>query len=288
MMIRLSVNVLTSAIALIERLDTYRFSSLAELLYSSIAAMNAEDIFAFSNKCGWVETLDNVPQLTSRGAALLRLMKQGSENELKMDMLADYVLCAAPIWTNRIPSGRREAVIFMSKDERACFTDAGLLSETPGINVVNWWDMIASRIRAQVQQSKTDTGRSGESCTIEYERARTNIEPKWMSLDSNLVGYDVQSKTSANSTEPLLIEVKTSKLSVDDADFHVTSNEWRVATTSKAYLFHLWSLFNGYKKLAILTPNEVKPYIPTNNLEGEWESAKIPFSCFAEKFISIE
>lgn len=248
-MIRLSVNVLTSAIALIERLDTYRFSSLSELLYSSIVSMNAEDIFTFSSKCGWVEALDNIPQLTSRGAALLSLRKQGAENELKKGMLADYVLYVAPIWTNRIPSGRREAVIFMSKDERACFIDAGLLSETPSINVVNWWDMIAGHIRAQAQQNKTDTGRSGESCTIEYERARTNTEPKWMSLDSNLVGYDVQSKISANSTEPLLIEVKTSKLSVDDADFYVTSNEWRVATTSTAYLFHLWSLFNGLKSL---------------------------------------
>lgn len=287
-MIRLSVNVLNSAIALIERLDTYRFSSLSELLYSSIVSMNSEDIFTFSSKCGWVEVIDNIPQLTARGVALLSLKKQGLENKLKKYMLEDYVLCAAPIWTNRIPSGRREAMIFMSKDERACFTDAGLLSENPSINVVNWWDMIAGYIRAQTQQNKTNIGRSGESCTIEYEKARTNIEPKWMSLDSNLVGYDVLSRTSANSTEPLLIEVKTSKLSVDDADFHVTSNEWRVASISKAYLFHLWSLFNGYKKLAILAPNEVLPYIPTNNLDGEWESAKIPFSCFAEKFISIE
>lgn len=287
-MIRLSVNVLTSAITLFERLDTYRFASLSELYYSQIASMNAEDIFTFSSSCGWVNAVESIPQLTQRGTNLLELKRKGFDDNLKRQMLFDYVQQAAPIWVNRIPYGRREAVIFMTKDERACFFDAGLLSAEPNLDVVNWWDMVANHVRVQAQKSKTNTGRTGEIHTIEYEKARTNAEPKWISVDSNLVGYDVQSRVSADNAEPLLIEVKTSQLAECKADFHVTSNEWRVATTSNAFLFYLWCLFDGEKRLAIVAPNEVQPYIPTNNLQGEWESAKIPFSCFSEKFISID
>ena len=58
-MIRLSANVLTSAIALLKRLDTYHFLSLSELSYSKIASISAEDIFLFSKNCGWVSETES-------------------------------------------------------------------------------------------------------------------------------------------------------------------------------------------------------------------------------------
>ena len=128
-MIRLSMNVLASALALLNRIETYTFSSLSELAYSKIASISAEDIFAFSSNCGWVSENENELALTKRGTGLLRLQTQGLLVDLKRQMLTDYVLKCAPIWSNRIPYGRREASIFMSKDEKACFADAGLLSE---------------------------------------------------------------------------------------------------------------------------------------------------------------
>lgn len=39
--------------------------------------------------------------------------------------------------------------------------------------------------------------------------------------------------------------------------------------------------------LAILSPDEILPYIPTNNLDGQWETVKIPFLCFEDKFVEI-
>ena len=41
-------------------------------------------------------------------------------------------------------------------------------------------------------------------------------------------------------------------------------------------MFHLWCLSGNKKLLAIISPDDIYPYIPTNNLAGEWESAKIP------------
>lgn len=67
-----------------------------------------------------------------------------------------------------------------------------------------------------------------------------------------------------------------------------TSHEWNVALTSRAYVFHLWCLSNSKKMLAVISPDELLPYIPTNNLEGQWESAKIPFSCFEGQFVEIQ
>ena len=286
-MIRLSANVLTSAIALLKRLDTYHFLSLSELSYSKIASISAEDIFLFSKNCGWVSETESTLSITQRGNGLLRLQNQGLLSDLKRQMLMDYVLKVAPIWSNRISYGRIEATIFMTKDEKACFLEAGLLSERLDSSIINWWDTIASQIRMLTQYAKTDIGRIGERNSIKYERKRTNSEPKWMSVDSNLAGYDIKSRLSKDDPDILLIEVKASTFALSEASFHVTSHEWSVALTSKAYVFHLWCMVGGKRFLAIITPDEVRPYIPTNNLSGEWESTKIPFLGFENKFVEM-
>lgn len=175
----------------------------------------------------------------------------------------------------------------MSKDEKACFTDAGLLSDHLDPGIITWWDIIATKIRTQDQQAKNETGRLGERNTIKYERNRTNSEPIWMSIDSNLAGYDIKSRVSEDSSDILLIEVKASTYALGQAVFHVTSHEWNVALTSRAYVFHLWCLSDSKKMLAVISPDELLPYIPTNNLEGQWESAQIPFSCFEGQFVEI-
>ena len=175
----------------------------------------------------------------------------------------------------------------MTKDERACFADAGLLSDHLDAGIIDWWDTIATHIRMQTKQSKIGTGRLGERNTIKYERSRTNIDPMWMSIDSNLLGYDIKSQVSKNDPGTLLIEVKASTFTLSRAEFYVTSNEWNVAITSGAYVFHLWCLSDGKKMLAILSPDEILPYIPTNNLDGQWETVKIPFLCFEDKFVEI-
>lgn len=167
-MIRLSMNVLTSALALLRRIEIYDFSSLSELSYSKIVSISAEDIFEFSSSCGWASESESGLTLTTRGIGLLRFQTQGLLIDLKRQMLTDYVLKCAPIWANRIPYGRREATIFMTKDERACFADAGLLSDHLDAGIIDWWDTIATHIRMQTKQSKIGTGRLGERNTIKY------------------------------------------------------------------------------------------------------------------------
>lgn len=284
-MIRLSANVITSAIALFVQLDYRRFTSLTELPYYKIESIGIEEIVDFSRNCGWVASEDNIPTLTSRGKEILQLFRDNKTYQLCM--LKDYIVQCSPIWGSRIPYGRKEAVLFMTDDEKACFAEAGLLSSDISQTALNWWDNIAAQIRGKADKENVEIGRAGEENTIKYEQARIGITPKWISIESNLAGYDVQSQVDKTDVTPLLIEVKASKSLFREAWFYITSNEWAVASTSKSYIFHIWLLSPKGNKLAIIYPKEIFPYIPTNNLGGKWESAKIPFSCFEEKFIKI-
>lgn len=58
------MNVLASSLALLNRIETYSFSSLSELAYSKIVSISAEDIFSFSTSCGWVSENENALILT--------------------------------------------------------------------------------------------------------------------------------------------------------------------------------------------------------------------------------
>ena len=151
-MIRLSINVITSAVLLLHRLESYRFPSLTELAYTKVSSINVEDLFDFSQNCGWVCVNENALTLTLRGKGILNLHNQGLNKELKRTMLMDYVLTVSPIWSNRIPYGRSEAAIFMTKDEKACFAEAGLLSDRLDSSVIEWWDTVANKVRAKAQQ----------------------------------------------------------------------------------------------------------------------------------------
>lgn len=287
-MIRLSINVLTSSAKLLDRLYNYHFSSMSELLYSRIDQIDAEKVFDFSKVCGWVSINDGAPLLTVRGNELHNLYTEGSSTLLRRNMLSDYIFKVCPLWSSRIPCGRLEAAVLLSADERACFFEAGLLSEDIDETVIEWWDYVANNVRYDIQRTKNDIGRRGEKCTVEYERERTKMNPKWMAINSNLLGYDILSRVDNVNEEKLLIEVKASIEPLNVARFHISANEWNVALVSTAYSFYLWSFYNESQKLAILSPSDILPYIPSNNLEGRWENVVIPFSCFMEKFIDIQ
>lgn len=66
-----------------------------------------------------------------------------------------------------------------------------------------------------------------------------------MSLDSNLLGYDVLSQISTQNPEKLLIETKTSDMSMDTAYCHISINEWKTATMTKIICFIFGLLVQG-------------------------------------------
>ena len=284
-MIRLSVNILTSSISLLSRLSNY--TSLTNLVYSRITSISIEDVFDFASRCGWACMHNETPILTDRGRDILQLYEHCELYKVLRQMLNDYILKVSPIWSKRIPYGRGEAAIFMTEDERACFSKAKLLLEVLDPSIVAWWDTLADHVRHQASKNLIDIGRLGEENTIRYERRRTLYEPKWMSIDSNMAGYDIQSRIEKENPSELLIEVKTTRQTINEAWFHISAHEWSVACTSSAYVFHLWCFSEGKKYLAIINANEMKPFIPVNSQDGEWENVKIPYASFKDKYFEI-
>ena len=284
-MIRLSMNVIGASIALIKHIDVDNGAPYQDIhsLYR-ISDIDIEDILDILLKCKLLETREKNLYLSDVGKQIQLSAGTGYEDCIRI-ILKAYIEVIEPLWSNRIPYGRYEAITFMSKDEKSCFSEAGLLSENPDMKIVQWWDELSEFIRSKTEDNKNVIGRSGEQYTISYEERRTGSKPKWKSIDSNLVGYDILSATSACDNTPLLIEVKTSSEDMQHAFCHISSNEWRVAKQSSSYAFYLWNIQAGKKLIAVVQPDELTPHIPENKESGEWESVKIPFSCFSDKFV---
>ena len=288
-MIRLSVNVLNAMIVLLCRLDSFGPSTKSEIIWSSIENVDGELLLELGQRCKWIALDESGKVFLCNGGKIIRSLLS---NELLYspyrEMLSDYIQIMFPSWAGRIPYGRAEASIIMTKDERACFYEAGLLSENLDPGVVAWWDKLSDFIRKDSEEHKNQIGRIGERATLSYEKARTHHMPKWMSIESNLCGYDIKSQISDSNDNPLLIEVKASTSPVEKAFFHITEREWNTAAAADAYCFYVWCFFAGKKSLAIFDAEEVSHYIPDNRLSGRWELVRIPFSDFEEQFVEID
>lgn len=286
-MIRLSANVLDAVVSFLRQVFIRPEVPLSYRLLSKINGIAATDIWELATTCEWCEEKDAFPILLESGKTIASLaVKDDYEAALRM-LLRDYILQANPTWANRIPSGRKECIYIMKKDEQACFNEAGLLADHMSMEIIEWWDDIAGIIRSRKDAEKSETGRRGELASIEYEKHRTKQDPVWMSFDSNYAGYDILSVIDKDDQSQMLIEVKASMRPVQDAAFHVTAHEWEVAKTSDHYFFYLWSFSEGTKRLAAICAAEVEPYIPIDRRTGRWESAEIPYNSFASQFNTI-
>ena len=242
-------------------------------------------MLALATRCGWIginEQLGlDVTEMGSRVQALT-----GVEDKLRQQ-IKDFIQAVQPAWANLVPAGRAEALPFMPEAARQCFREAGLVESPPSDAVISWWDHLSAAARGRVSDYLAQVGRAGERCSIKFEENRVGRRPKWQSIESNKSGFDLLSVFEASDPLELQIEVKASERPIPYAAFHVSRNEWEVATISERFVFHVWSLTQSGKKLAILRPSEIESHIPTENGEGKWESVVIPFKAFAAVFNRI-
>lgn len=285
-MIRLSVNVISSAIRLIHYIAEGIAPAYeqAHSLYR-IGDIDVDDLIEMLVVCNLIGEGSNKRWIiTSNGEYVADEVKRKNYGNAYKRLLENYIVYAAPVWSRRIPYGRQEAAIFMTKDERACFYEASLLNDEPLDDEVLWWDNISASIRHNKIEKNLITGRIGEKLTLSYEEKRTGIKAKWMSVNSNLLGYDILSVDSEINKSPLLIEVKASQSDINEAYCHITSNEWNVSKSVPTYLFYFWMIYKSIKSLAVISKKDLEPHIPENKNGGMWESVKIPFSIFEDKF----
>lgn len=284
-MIRLSVNLLNTTLEFLKTIDIFDSCNVKQLpLITHFYQIPYENLYDISSKCKWIHKKDKKICISESGKEILN--NQTDQQATFRKMIFDYTCCYKPIWGYRIPFGRKEASLMMSKDDISCFYEAGLLTSVPDRNIISWWDKLAAKFRMHSEEYRNDIGRTGEFLTIQYEENRTNAKPKWISLETNLAGYDIISQISNNNDTSLLIETKSSSQNINNAYFYISSREWDTATISKNYSFYLW-LIGTQNKLAIISPKMVGQYIPINKGVGEWTSAKIPFNVFEREFKSI-
>ena len=285
-MVRLTINSLDGAIQLITFIDENPYFSAKDIDgLSRIMELKVGDLILLALKCQWVELQKEYYILTERGQEILAYKK--NHNIVFREMLWDYVTFVKPSWCSRIPFGRQEAFIFMSMDEQACFYVAKLMEKNPTIEVALWWNKLSLEIRKRRDEKLLQIGLTGEKETLRYEYERTGKEPEWLSVDSNLVGFDICSRLSRENSCELFIEVKASTETISNAYFFISENEWRVAISGIEYKFYIWLFEKDKKSLAILLPEDIKYHIPENKEDGRWENVKIPYRSFTTLFQQI-
>lgn len=185
-----------------------------------------------------------------------------------------------PWWCRFFPYGRQRLATALTQDELQTFRSAGLFDDKPPSEVVEWWDGFASLVRKANDERKSAQGRYGERLSLDYERKRLNAlgiseEPKWVALDDNSAGYDIQSYDLTDyGLKNRLIEVKSSQRI--PARMILTRGEWDTASKyGEAYTFHLWQLPS--EELIVLTVADIAKHVPEDAGMGRWSELEIQF-----------
>lgn len=183
-----------------------------------------------------------------------------------------------PLWARLAPAGRSHVLQAIGVNGAQCLRAAGLLGT--GARATDWWDALAAAYRGERDARLLAQGREGERLSLAYETERLRQEgiarePVWVAIDDNTVGYDILSYALHGENEvSRLIEVKTTQ--ADPPRMVLSRNEWKTAEQfGTAFQFHLWSLPAGL--LTVMSVDEIRAHIPTDNGRGAWESVEIKF-----------
>jgi hypothetical protein len=194
------------------------------------------------------------------------------------DAIRGFIEETQPFWMRLSSWGRERVRAALSANEEQCFEAAGLFAEVPSVAIRQWWDELSRKARLSDDDRKLQQGRRAEQLTIVHESQRlaalgiTNAV-KWVALDDNAAGYDVQSYDEG-IVEPIakLIEVKSTAR--DSREIFLTRNEWKTAIERVPhYFFHVW-LFPE-EELIEITPDELRMHIPSDQGTGEWQMTKV-------------
>ena len=101
-----------------------------------------------------------------------------------------------------------------------------------------------------------------------------------VSLVDDSAGFDIQSPSTRNTENTILLEIKTSVRPGNSFTFYISRNEARVARQNiNWYLVGVETSPNGFNIFGHLYFNSFSDFLPINLSEnGEWETAKIVLS----------
>ena len=287
----ISVNVVSQSLLFIDCINKNRCHTLEEAAQIKLPlGINFAVSLAFAEQCEWILLSYSKIGISDIGHTILtKFNGESISEELWRIILSQYIAVCQPAWAKRIPYGRKEAYLFMNEEEQRCFSEAGLIDSQDDA-VLNWWDALAEIERTKKNEQNNEVGRQGEKLTMLYEEARTGAQPDWRAIETNLAGYDILSQRSAENNERILIEVKSSTQSIQNAFAIITRHEWETATLANnkgRYYFYFWCICASSRMLARITADEMSPHIPVDGKTGLWDNAKIPYSAFSTRFAPV-
>jgi hypothetical protein len=273
-----SVGVLYSVHEFLEFANGTRLTAEEFAKERRFALTKPDLILEVSQNCNWIHlTVQGEIKLTPRGERIVKAATAPLRLRLQIEDLIEF---HNPPWATKIRHGRKEAAVGMPNDVIQCFEESGLM-EAWNDDLIVWWDASSLLARSRHSEKLSKTGRTAERWTCEFEEKRTGSSPQHVCLDSNFAGYDVLSQVSGGDASPLPIEVKGSERRPKEADFVFTRNEYEAAKSSSGYRIHLWFV-SEHRQLFDVPFAEVEKHLPTDQLEGRWETARIPFSPFID------
>ena len=191
-------------------------------------------------------------------------------------VIGELIRVSRPWWLSLIPYGREKVKSALTRDQVQCLREAGLFDTFPKPEAVAWWDEMAGLARSEADKDRMLQARSAERLSLEYERHRLKelgieLEPVWVSLEDNTLGYDIRSyHRETSGVVSRLIEVKST---MGDSIF-VTRNEWANAVGARhRYFFHVW--FMPDQRFVEYPSSAVQPNIPVDRGAGRWQEVRV-------------
>lgn len=246
-----------------------------------IGGMPAAQVLSLAQRLNWVAVVEDGRLEPTPGGR--KVIGQPAYPLMLRQAVLDFADVASPAWLQNARLGRARVMAFAAPDILQTLIEAEV-SESVSEDVVAFWDKLAGLARGRRDDRLTEIGRGGERLSISHEAARTSRMPRWVAIDCNEDGFDLLSIRAADDPAPLGIEVKASTQGLAGS-FFVTRNEWEVASSMEAHVFHLWDLSQPpAKRLAVVSPEAVLAHVPSDTGEGEWSAVEIPFSAFTANF----
>ena len=191
-------------------------------------------------------------------------------------VVAELVRMSQPWWLRLIPYGRDKVRSALDVDQVQCFREAGLFDPVPSPEIIAWWDEVGATMRGVIDAERMIGAREAERLSLEYERDRLkrlgiSVEPEWVSLEDNTLGYDIRSyDVSDGEVVARLVEAK----STTSESIFITRNEWENAAGAEAqYVFHVWKLPD--RTLAEYPVAVIRPNIPVDQDSGRWQNVLV-------------
>lgn len=197
-----------------------------------------------------------------------------SKKQSYIKIIENLIYYNQPDWIHEIHKGIENARINLPENFIIIFESLGLF-DFKDRDVVIWWNHQKTFKRNYEDQQKSLQGLKAEFLAIDFEKERTSINPKHMSIHDDSLGYDLLSIKDKKNKQQIMIEVKS--CSTKNTRFFLTENEYKqfkkFKNNYKIYLIDISDIKNIM--LFIVEWKDINNHIPVNAGKGLWKNVEI-------------